>query len=67
MDFFLEHLRPGSVVTAVVTHLESFGTFLDIGCGIVAMLPSSTSPSPAFPIRRSGSGPGRRFWQPSGP
>ncbi len=39
MDFFLEHLRPGSVVTAVVTHLESFGTFLDIGCGIVAMLP----------------------------
>ena len=39
MDFFLEHLRPGSVVTAVVTHLESFGAFLDIGCGIVAMLP----------------------------
>ena len=39
MDFFLEHLRPGSVVAAVVTHLESFGAFLDIGCGIVAMLP----------------------------
>lgn len=39
MDFFLEHLCPGSVVTAVVTHLESFGAFLDIGCGIVAMLP----------------------------
>ena len=39
MDYFLEHLRPGSVVTAVVTHLESFGAFLDIGCGIVAMLP----------------------------
>ena len=31
--------RPGSVVSAVVTHLESFGAFLDIGCGIVAMLP----------------------------
>ena len=39
MDFFLEHLCPGSVVAAVVTHLESFGAFLDIGCGIVAMLP----------------------------
>ena len=39
MDYFLEHLRPGSVVTAVVTHLESFGAFLDVGCGIVAMLP----------------------------
>lgn len=39
LDYFLEYLRPGSVVTAVVTHLESFGAFLDIGCGIVAMLP----------------------------
>ena len=39
LDHFLEHLGPGSVVTAVVTHLESFGAFLDIGCGIVAMLP----------------------------
>lgn len=39
LDAFLEHLVPGSVVTAVVTRLESFGAFLDIGCGIVAMLP----------------------------
>lgn len=37
--FFLEHLRPGMVLSAVVTHLEAFGAFLDIGCGIVAMLP----------------------------
>lgn len=36
---FLERLVPGSVVTAVVTRLESFGAFLDIGCGVVAMLP----------------------------
>ena len=39
VKFFLEHLRPGMVLTAVVTHLEPFGAFLDIGCGIVAMLP----------------------------
>jgi small subunit ribosomal protein S1 len=39
LDDFLEHLVPGSVVTAVVTRLESFGAFLDIGCGIIAMLP----------------------------
>lgn len=39
VTFFLEHLRPGMVLTAVVTHLEPFGAFLDIGCGIVAMLP----------------------------
>lgn len=39
LEYFLEHLVPGSVVTAVVTRLESFGAFLDIGCGVVAMLP----------------------------
>lgn len=39
LDAFLETLVPGAVVTAVVTHLVPFGAFLDIGCGIVAMLP----------------------------
>lgn len=39
MDYFLEHLRPGSVLTGRVTRLESFGAFVDIGCGIAAMLP----------------------------
>lgn len=39
MEWFLEHLVPGSVVTCVITHLESFGAFLDIGCGVIAMLP----------------------------
>lgn len=39
MAYFLENLGPGSVVTATVTHMESFGVFLDIGCGIIAMLP----------------------------
>lgn len=37
--YFLEQLRPGSVITGVVTHLASFGAFVDIGCGIIAMLP----------------------------
>ena len=39
MEWFLEHLKPGSVLTCRVTRLETFGAFLDIGCGIVAMLP----------------------------
>lgn len=39
MDFFLEHLEPGMVLTCRVTRLEPFGAFVDIGCGIVAMLP----------------------------
>ena len=39
MEFFLEHLEPGMVLTCRVVRLESFGAFLDIGCGVVAMLP----------------------------
>ena len=39
IDHFLQSLRPGSVLTCRVTRLESFGVFLDMGCGIIAMLP----------------------------
>ncbi|MBE6963103.1 MAG: 30S ribosomal protein S1 [Ruminococcaceae bacterium] len=39
MDFFLEHLKPGMVLSCRITRLESFGVFADIGCGIIAMLP----------------------------
>lgn len=30
--------RPGDVVPATVTHLEPFGAFVDVGCGIPSML-----------------------------
>jgi small subunit ribosomal protein S1 len=36
----LDALVPGVVVTARVTHLEPFGAFVDIGCGIIALLPT---------------------------
>ena len=39
MEFFLGALRPGMILACKVTHLTHFGAFLDIGCGIVAMLP----------------------------
>lgn len=39
MDFFLETLEPGMVLTCRVTRMEPYGAFLDIGCGITAMLP----------------------------
>lgn len=39
MEFFLERLEPGTILTGRVTRLESFGAFVDVGCGIVAMLP----------------------------
>lgn len=39
MGFFLEHLEPGTVLACRATRLEPFGAFVDIGCGIIAMLP----------------------------
>ncbi len=41
-SFLNEHLPtiiPGDIIDARVTHLESFGVFCDIGCGINALLP----------------------------
>lgn len=39
---FIRALVPGDIVEARVTHLESFGAFLDVGCGIVGLLPIDT-------------------------
>lgn len=39
MDNFVSNLRVGDIVDAKITHLETFGAFADIGCGIVALLP----------------------------
>lgn len=36
---FILKLSPGDVIDARITHLESFGAFCDIGCGVVALLP----------------------------
>lgn len=32
-------LSPGDIIKARVTHMEPFGAFLDIGCGIISLLP----------------------------
>ena len=39
---YLSFLRPGDLIPARVTHLEPFGAFLDIGCGIVSLLTVDT-------------------------
>ncbi len=36
---YIDRLAPGDIIPARVTHLESFGVFLDIGCGCPALLP----------------------------
>ncbi len=35
----ISKLVPGDVIDAIVTHMESFGAFVDIGCGIISFLP----------------------------
>jgi small subunit ribosomal protein S1 len=39
LDEYLSQLVPGDVIGARVTHLEPFGCFVDIGCGIPSMIP----------------------------
>ncbi len=39
MDEYLLGLEPGSVIDAAVTHIEQFGCFVDIGCGVSSMIP----------------------------
>lgn len=39
MRSFVEKLRPGDVIGARITHLEHFGAFADIGCGIPSLIP----------------------------
>ncbi|MEI3015430.1 MAG: S1 RNA-binding domain-containing protein [Ruthenibacterium lactatiformans] len=36
---YLDLLLPGDILPCRVTHLESFGAFCDIGCGVPALLP----------------------------
>ena len=42
MENYVEKLSPGDVINARITHLEHFGAFADIGCGIVSLLPIDT-------------------------
>lgn len=37
-DMLLNSLAPGDILPARVTHIEPFGIFVDIGCGVVSMI-----------------------------
>lgn len=39
MERYIKNLVPGDIVDARVTHLEPFGCFADIGCGIASLIP----------------------------
>lgn len=36
--YFMERLTSGMIIPATVTHLEPFGAFVDIGCGVISMI-----------------------------
>ena len=38
LDTYLDELRHGDIIQAKVTHLDNFGAFVDIGCGIASLL-----------------------------
>ena len=42
MNQYIKGCKIGDVINARVTHLEPFGAFVDIGCGIVSLLPIDT-------------------------
>ena len=39
MNNYISGLVPGDIINAKITHLEQFGAFADIGCGIASLLP----------------------------
>jgi small subunit ribosomal protein S1 len=36
---YISHFRCGDIIPAKVTHMEQFGAFVDIGCGISSLIP----------------------------
>jgi len=42
LRWMVTYLKPGMVVACRVTHLEPFGAFVDLGCGVISLLPIET-------------------------
>ncbi len=38
-EAYISRLRPGDVIKGKITHLEPFGCFVDIGCGLPSLIP----------------------------
>lgn len=39
LAYLLDYLEAGDVIETKVTHIEQFGAFVDLGCGIISMIP----------------------------
>ena len=42
VEEYLSGMRAGDVIPARITHMEPFGAFCDVGCGVVALMPIDT-------------------------
>lgn len=38
INSYIDALTPGDIIPSKITHLESYGAFVDIGCGIISLL-----------------------------
>jgi len=38
LEHYKRDVKPGDVICGIITHLEPFGAFVDIGCGIISMI-----------------------------
>lgn len=38
INLYIDTLAPGDIIPSKITHLESYGAFVDIGCGIISLL-----------------------------
>lgn len=39
IENYINNLRNGDVIPAKITHIEQFGCFVDIGCGVASLIP----------------------------
>lgn len=61
LNEYIAHLLPGDIIDAVVTHLEPFGVFCDIGAGISALMPIDTISVSRIPHPCARFTPGQRI------
>lgn len=39
IEQYINRLAPGDIIDARITHLEPFGSFVDVGCGVASLIP----------------------------
>lgn len=61
LEEYINELKPGDIIDAVVTRLENFGAFCDIGAGISALLPVDSISISRIPHPSARFVPGQRI------